>query len=635
MLKSYFLIISFIFGLVGTFHGSQLSAQEVTREWVEKNYTKTEAMIPMRDGVKLYTAIYEPVAPKVKPPVLILRTPYRADPYGKEMNSILWRNWREYARKGYVCVLQDVRGRWKSGGTFVNVTPFIVNKKKKTDIDEASDTYDTVEWLLHHLKRTNGRVGLIGSSYSGFYAWMGALSGHPAVKAVVPQAPVSDWFMGDDYHKNGALMMADAFRFTPFMNRPHKNLGDYEAPTKPYYQTDEYSFFLKEGTLENLTKLLGDSIGFWNDVMNHPDYDSWWQDRVSYKYCKNVKPAVMVVGGTFDAEDCYGAWNLYKTIKRESPKTPLYLAVGPWHHGAWDGEDGSYLGNIRFGKSNVPHYHKDMEQPFFAKYLEGVNEDETDRFPAEVFFSGSNEWKSFEAWPPKKATPITFYLREGGKLSIQQPAGKESFTSYVSDPQHPVPYTAETVWGRRNEYMTEDQRFAERRPDVLSFKSEPLDEDMTLAGSVDVSLKTSVSTTDADFVVKVIDVFPDDFKYNDEIDGRGNGSDYIMNGYMMPVRCDVMRGRYRNSFTKPQPFTPGKIETVHFTMNDIAHTFKKGHRIAVQIQSSWFPLIDRNPQQFVDIYHCKESDFVPSTIRIYHEDDAQSKITILRLPDEK
>ena len=609
-------------------------AEEINEAWIKAHYVKREVRIPMRDGVLLFTAIYEPADSGKQSPILMLRTPYKAAPYGKGMNARLWKEWKEYARKGYIFVLQDVRGRWKSEGNFVHVRPFLPHKQTPADIDEASDVYDTAEWLLHHLKHTNRRIALIGSSYSGFYAWMGALSGHPAIKAVVPQAPVGDWFMGDDYHHNGALMLTDAFRFTASMNRPRPVPTENQPAARPYYLTDEYSFFLQAGCLQNLTRMLGDSIAFWKDVMNHPNYDTWWQERVSWKFCRDVKPAVLVVGGTFDAEDCYGTWNLYKTLHRESPSTPLQIAVGPWYHGAWNGNDGSYLGNIRFGGKTVPHYREEIEMPFLARYLEETQAS-LEACPAsvEVFFSGSNHWRKFDTWPPAEAQPVSFYLQAGGKLTHQPPTRKASRSSYVSDPLHPVPYTAETIHSRKKEYMTEDQRFAARRPDVLSFQSEPLTADMTLAGEIEVELQASISTTDADFVVKVIDVFPDDFHYTTEAEGAaGSKTDYLMNGYQMLVRGDVMRGRYRNGFTHPVPFTPGKKETIRFVMPDIAHTFKRGHRIAIQVQSSWFPLVDRNPQQCIDIYHCKESDFVPSVIHIYHQQDAPSRLIFHQLP---
>ncbi|WP_125041395.1 CocE/NonD family hydrolase [Bacteroides faecalis] len=611
--------------------GDCLSAQEINEAWIKENYTKREEMIPMRDGIHLYTAIYEPVHQEKLSPILITRTPYKASPYGEKMNSRLWGTWQNYAREKYIFVIQDVRGRWKSEGEFVNVRPFIANKKKKKDIDEASDVYDTTEWLLHHTKKNNGNVGIIGSSYSGFYSIMGALSTHPAIKAAVPQAPVTDWFLGDDYHHNGAFMLCDGFRFAASMNRPRPVPTEESTPAKPYYQTDEYSFFLKAGALKNLTRLLGDSIAYWNDLMAHPNYDSWWQQRDTRRSCYNIRPAILVVGGLFDAEDCYGAWELYKAIHKQSPDTDLHLIVGPWYHGAWGGNDGSYLGNVRFGSKNVPYYQEQIEYPFLQYYLNGKGTPITDSRKVNIFFSGENQWKEFESWPNKKAQAVSYYLDEKGTLSTNTPNKTISYSEYVSDPAKPVPYTDKTTYARAKEYMTDDQRFAERRPDVLCFKTETLEQPLTVGGEVEVELEVTVTTTDADFVVKVIDEFPEDFAYNDQKDGKGSGYRYLMNGYQMLVRGDVMRGRYRNSFEHPEAFVPGQPTKVRFTMPDIAHTFQKGHRLVVQIQSTWFPLIDRNPQQFVNIYTCEDADFIKSTIQILHQKNNPSKITFRRL----
>lgn len=613
------------------FIGGCLFAQEINETWIKENYTKREEMIPMRDGIHLYTAIYEPIHQKDPSPILITRTPYKASPYGKNMSSRLWSVWQNYAREKYIFVIQDVRGRWKSEGEYVNVRPFIANKKKKKDIDEASDVYDTAEWLLHHTRNNNGKIGIIGTSYPGFYSTMGALSKHPAIKAAVPQAPVTDWFMGDDYHHNGAFMLRDGFSLAVYMNRPRPFPTEKSTPSKPYYKTDEYSFFLKAGALKNLTHLLGDSIAYWNDLMTHPNYDSWWQQRDTRRSCYNIQPAVLVVGGLFDAEDCYGAWELYKAIHKQSPDTDLQLIIGPWHHGAWEGNDGSYLGNVRFGTKTALYYQNEIEYPFLQYYLKGKGTPVSDSRKANVFFSGENQWKEFVSWPDKDAQKISYYLNEEGTLSTQVPDKTISYSEYVSDPAKPVPYTDKTTYARSKEYMTDDQRFAERRSDVLCFKTEVLKQPLTVGGEVEVELDVSMTTTDADFIVKVIDEFPEDFAYNDQKDGKGSGYRYLMNGYQMLVRGDVMRGRYRNSFERPEAFIPKQPTKVRFTMPDIAHTFKEGHRLVVQIQSTWFPLIDRNPQQFVDIYTCEDTDFIKSTIQILHQKNNPSKITFRRL----
>lgn len=610
---------------------NKLFAQEINEAWVKENYTKREIMIPMRDGISLYTAIYEPITSSKLSPILITRTPYKASPYGEKINSRLWGAWKNYAREKYIFVIQDVRGRWKSEGEFINVRPFIADKKRNNEIDEASDVYDTAEWLLHHTRNNNGKIGIIGSSYSGFYSLMGALSAHPAIKAAIPQAPVTDWFMGDDYHHNGAFMLCDGFRFASSMNRPRPIPTEQTTPNIPYYKTDEYSFFLKMGTLRNLTHLLGDSIAYWNELMAHPNYDNWWQQRDTRRSCYNIRPAVLIVGGLFDAEDCYGAWELYKAIHKQSPSTDLQLIIGPWYHGAWGGSDGSFLGNIRFGSKTALYYQDQVEFPFLQYHLNGEGIPISAPNKANVFFSGENQWKTFPVWPKKDAKYLSFYLKEDGKLSKEKPLKSISYSQYISDPNKPVPYTDRTAYGRSKDYMTDDQRFAERRPDVLCFKTTPFEQPLTVGGEIGVELEVVLTTTDADFIIKVIDEFPEDFKYDDLKDGKGSGQSYLMNGYQMLVRGDVMRGRYRNSFEYPEAFTPGKPTKVHFKMPDIAHTFNKGHRLVVQIQSSWFPLIDRNPQQFVNIYTCEKTDFIKSTIKILHQKNNSSRITFRQL----
>lgn len=604
---------------------SSLSAQEVSEKWITENYTKREVMIPMRDGVHLYTAIYEPLRAKRKSPILMTRTPYKASPYGSRMNNRLWGIWSKYAQENYIFVIQDVRGRWKSEGEFVNVRPILPNKTKRTDTDEASDVYDTAEWLLSHTS-SNGNIGIIGSSYSGFYALMGALSGHPAIKAAIPQAPVTDWFKGDDYHHNGAFMLGDGFRFATSVNRPRPFPTEKLSPATPYYQTDEYSFFLKAGCLKNLTRLVGDSIGYWNELMDHPNYDQWWQERNTRRYCYDIKPSILVVGGLFDAEDCYGALELYKTILKQSPNTDTEIIMGPWYHGAWNGKgSNTSLGNIDFGSQTVLFYRNNIEFPFLQHHLNNIGTPTPIEKKATVFISGKNEWRQYPSWPPKQAQSISFYPGQNGTLTTLPPQKEASYSEYVSDPHKPVPYTDKTVYARPKEYMTDDQRFAERRPDVLSFKTDPLQEELTLVGIVQVELNVDISTTDADFVVKVIDEFPENHP------NPSGKTSYLMNGYQMLVRGEVMRGRYRNSFEHPEAFIPRKPTQVCFSMNDIAHTFKKGHRISIQIQSSWFPLVDRNPQQFVNIYQCDEKDFIQSTVRILHQKDHPSRITFSKL----
>lgn len=610
-----------------------LSAQNQDSLWFRNNYIKKELYITMRDGVRLFTSVYMPKNNKVKHPVLLTRTPYTCRPYGEENYAAIWRTYKmEYAREGYIFVTQDVRGKWMSEGKFVDVRPFNP-AKKGIETDEASDTYDTVDWLIKNLEGSNGSVGVFGVSYPGFYSTMAAASGHPAIKAVSPQAPVTNWFIGDDFHHNGAFFQLDAFTFYSGLGSgfgvPRPIPVKVRPPSKGLQIQDNYKFYLETGSLKNLSKLNGDTIAFWTEVMNHPDYDEWWKARDARNATKNLKPAMLWVGGLFDAEDCWGAWNAYKAAEENNPGKEFNKIVeGPWSHGQWAGSDGTRHGNIRFGSNTVEYYQKNIEIPFFNYFLKGEG-DVSQIAEANVFVTGTNEWRTFDQWPPKAKTDISFYLQAGGKISKEQPALANSFSAYVSDPAKPVPYEENVHAYRTTEYMSNDQRFASRRPDVLVFQTDILSEDVTVTGPVIADILTSISTTDADFVVKIIDVFPDDFSYQPverRVGRRSVSLEYPMGGYQMLVRGEVFRGRYRNSFEKPVAFTPGKVEEVKFELPSIAHCFKKGHRIMVQIQSSWFPLVDRNPQQFVNIYQCDDSDFVKSDIKIYHDSQNASKI---------
>lgn len=596
--------------------------------WVRDNYTKTEEYIPMRDGIKLFTAIYQPKDKSEKHPILMNRTPYSCAPYGTSFNSrLLTTHWKYYARENYIIVIQDVRGRWMSEGEFVDVRPFNKNKTGN-EIDEASDTYDAIEWLIKNIPNNNGNLGAFGISYPGFYATMAAASGHPALKAVSPQAPVTEWFLGDDFHHNGAFMQMDGFSFYSSFGKPRPKPTKVGSPGYNFKIRDNYKFYL-ENPPSKLMELMNDSVAFWKDMYAHPNYDEWWQARDARRAMYNIKPAMLTVGGLFDAEDCYGAWNLYKAIEKQNPNTNNRIVMGPWSHGQWGGRDGSNMGNVRFGSNTSIWYQNNIEIPFFNYYLKGKGDDPKIA-EATIFFTGANEWKKLDQWPPAATEPKNIFLDENGSLSWTQPGKKKSFDEYISDPAKPVPYTEDVHFRRTREYMTDDQRFASRRTDVLTFETSPLEEDLTLAGPVTANLKVSLNGTDADFVVKVIDVFPDNFQYmgTTQQAGRTAGGDYPMSGYQMLVRGEIMRGKFRNSFEKPEPFKPGKIETVKFDLPDVAHTFKKGHRLMIQIQSSWFPLADRNPQQFMNIYEAKPEDFKKATIRIYHDAANASSISL-------
>ncbi|MBH2004392.1 MAG: CocE/NonD family hydrolase [Sphingobacteriia bacterium] len=595
-------------------------AQQFDSAWLAANYTKKEVLIPMRDGVKLFTSLYIPRSNSEQHPILLTRTPYSCAPYGADKLKNFQRgHMREYLKENYIIVTQDVRGRWMSEGVFMDVRPYNPSKKTNTDIDESSDTYDTIDWLVKNIQGNNGNAGVFGISYPGFYSTMAALSNHPALKAVSPQAPVTDWFIGDDFHHNGAFMQLDAFNFYSSFGKPRPaptTVGPkgFDFPTK-----DNYEFFLRSGSLSKLTEFMGDSIAFWKDLMSHPNYDEWWKARNPRNFVQHISPdiATLVVGGLFDAEDCFGAWQMYKSIEAKG-RNNNKIVMGPWYHGQWASGNGKNLGNVQFESNTAEWYSTNIEVPFFNYYLKGKGSIEKIN-EANIFFTGENQWYQSASWPLSGTTSSRLYLQAKGKLSFTTAnTGVPTFTEYVSDPARPVPYTEDVHTGRTREYMTDDQRFAARRPDVLVYQSDILTEDITVGGPLTADLKVSISTTDADFVVKLIDVFPDKFSYPEN-------NNYLMDGYQMLVRGEVFRGKFRNSFEKPEPFVPNKATRVKYELPDVAHTFKKGHRIMVQIQSSWFPLVDRNPQKFTDIYKATEKDFQKATIRVF---DNESSISL-------
>lgn len=596
-----------------------LFSQIVDSTWVVNNYTKTELMIPMRDGIKLFTTIYAPKDNSETHPILLTRTPYSCAPYGKDIFTSIWNSPRSvFFKEKYIYVTQDVRGRWMSEGVFEDIRPYVPNKKAD-QIDEATDSYDAIDWMVKNIKNNNGRVGVFGTSYPGFYATLTALSNHPALKAVSPQAPVTEWFIGDDFHHNGAFMLADAFAFYSGFGKPRPTPTTVGPTGYNFTNPDNFDFYLQTGAITNFTKLMGDSIKFWNDLMAHPNYDAFWQVRDARKNVQDINPniATLVVGGLYDAEDCFGAWNLYKAIETKA-KNNNKIVMGPWYHGQWGANDGTHLGNVQWGSNTSAWYGKNIELPFFDYYLK--NKGSIDQIKeANIFFSGSNEWKQLPSWPVANMKMETFLLSDQGKIRQGSKSTQlTSFESYISDPAKPVPYISDNYMMKSKpkrhyrEYMDEDQKFTSRRTDVLVYSTPILTSDLVLGGPVVADLMVAMSGTDADFVVKLIDVYPDNFEYT------SNQTDYLMSGYQQLVRGEIMRGKYRNSYEKPEAFVPNKPTQVKFALPDIAHTFKKGHRLMIQIQSSWFPLVDRNPQQFMDIYQAKDSDFKKATIRIYN-----------------
>lgn len=609
------------------FTGTSGFAQLSDSAYVRQNYTKIERNIPMRDGIKLFTAIYIPKDKKNKYPFMINRTPYTVSPYGEDKFKTTLGPSPLFLREGFIFVYQDVRGKWMSEGEFVDVRPHNGQKKGKKDIDESSDTYDTIEWLLKNIPDNNGKAGIYGTSYPGFYSSAALPGAHKALKAVSPQAPVTDWFLGDDFHHNGAFMLADAFSFYSSFGVPRPKPITPDKGPKPFHYgiTDNYRFYLDLGALKNVKeKYFADSIQFWNDLMAHGNYDEFWKNRNIRPHLKGVKPAVLVVGGFFDAEDAYGALHTYKAIEDQNPRAKNNLVMGPWFHGGWSRSTGESFGDINFGQATSTSYQKNLEFPFFMQYLK--NSADAKLAEANIFVTGSNEWKGFETWPPKNTETKNLYFQPEGKLSFEKPTATESFNQYESDPNAPVPYQDGVQARRTREYMIDDQRFAARRPDVQVFQTAVLTEDMTMAGPLMANLVVSTTGTDADYVVKLIDVYPED-----AIAMEPNPKNIIMGGYQMLVRGEVMRGKFRNSFENPEPFTPGQITKVNYSIPDVAHTFKKGHRIMIQVQNSWFPLVDRNPQIFTDIYHAADSDFKKATHRIYHDTNNASAISVTLL----
>jgi uncharacterized protein len=587
--------------------------------WIRTNYIKKEYQVPMRDGIKLFTSVYMPKNPTGKNPILMMRTPYSCSPYGEENWRAYWNShYAYYMKENFILVTQDVRGRFMSEGEFRDVRPYLANKKTN-ETDEASDTYDAIEWLIKNIPSNNGRVGVAGISYPGFYSTMAAMSGHPALKAVSPQAPVTDWFIGDDFHHNGAFFQMDAFAFYTGFGKPRLKPVSVGPEGYKFKTQDNYQFYMQP--INGLTKLMGDSIAFWKDLMKHPTYDTFWQARNARAHVDVIPTgtATLVVGGLFDAEDCFGAWRTYEAIEKKA-KNNNRLVMGPWYHGQWASNNGTFMGNVQFGSNTSTWYQENIEHPFFDHYLKDSGDDS--KIPeASIFITGANEWKQFETWPPAASKDRELFFQPGNALSWTKPSTNKSFTEYISDPSKPVPYTEDVHLDRTREYMTDDQRFASRRPDVIVFETPVLDEDLTIAGTVLANLQASISTTDADFVVKVIDVFPEEFKY----DTMGL---YPMGGYQMLVRGEIMRGKFRKSFQTPVAFQPGSVETVKFALPDIAHTFKKGHKLMIQVQSSWFPLADRNPQKFMNIYQAGAADFQKSTIRLYHDAQHASSIVL-------
>jgi hypothetical protein len=597
-------------------------------EYVKAHYTKYEYRIAMRDGKRLFTAVYVPKDDSQSYPILLKRTPYSARPYGVDQYPEDLGPSPLFGNAGYIFVYQDVRGRWMSEGEFVHMRPHRPEKNGKEEIDESSDTWDTVDWLVKNVRGNNGKVGIAGISYPGFYTAAGIIDSHPAIKAASPQAPVNDWFVGDDWHHNGAFFLAHMFNWMSRSGRARPEpTKKFPRSTFDYDTPDGYEFYRRIKTLSEIdAKYLKGDVAFWNETIRHGSYDQFWKARNIRPHLKNVKPAVMTVGGWFDAENLFGALETYKYIEANNPRTFNMLVMGPWRHGGWARGDGDSFGDIPFNSKTSEFYRQEIEFPFFQMHLKG--EGESEHPEAWVFEMGTNQWRKYDKWPPKEARSKSLYFHAGERLSFAKPEDTQSaHDEYLSDPNKPVPYMNKIGPGMIAEYMIADQRFASKRPDVLVYRSDILEEDVTIAGSVEVDLFVSTSGTDSDWVVKLIDVYPDDYP-----DAKENPKEVRMGGYQQLVRGDVIRGKFRNSLEQAEPFEPNEPTRIRFTMPDTYHSFRAGHRIMVQVQSSWFPLVDRNPQQFTDIYAAQESDYQKATQRVFRGAEMASRIKVLVLP---
>lgn len=631
--------ISFFFLCAGCFtlfaQPNPPNPQELRRqqlEYTRAHYTKYDYRIPMRDGVKLFTTVYVPKDSAQKYPILMQRTPYSVAPYGID-------NYRPslgpsdlFTKEGFIFVYQDVRGRYLSEGTFIDVPVHKTHLDGPKDTDESTDTYDTVDWLVKNVSNNNGKVGIWGISYPGFYAAFSLIDSHPALKAVSPQAPMGDVGNGDDSYHNGAFYLAANFGFYSSFKPRAGDPARPEAFTPFNFGTaDAYDFYLRMGPLSNSNeKYLKNANPYWTDNLKHPNYDAFWKRRALAPHMKNVHPAAMFVGGWFDAEDLAGPLKLFRALEQNGPSAPDTLVMGPWQHGGWSILPGDKLGNLDFASKTGDYYREHIELPFFLEHLkgkgDGLKATAGDPAPkAWLFETGVNQWRRFDAWPPKVSAAREFYFDAEGKLSMTAPAAS-GFDEYVSDPGRPVPVTGEIGAGMPGDYMTYDQRFAAMRPDVLVYQTDVLDHDVTIAGPITPVLSVSTTGTDSDFDVKLIDVYPNDYP-----DPNPNPLRVHMGGYEHLVRGEPFRGKFRKSFENPEPFVAGERTKIEFVMPDVCHTFRTGHRIMVQVQSSWFPLTDRNPQQFVDIPSAKASDFKKATERVYRGGADGSRIRVFVL----
>jgi putative hydrolase, CocE/NonD family len=571
-------------------------------------------MIPMRDGVKLYTAIYAPINQGAPLPILLQRTPYGSP--GRDSVD-LSKYFGVLAKEGYIFVFQDIRGKFKSEGLMEMNKP-MYHKTKPGSIDESTDCYDTVDWLIKNVKDNNGKAGIRGISYDGWLALVAAVDPHPALKASSEQASPADMFLGDDFHHNGAFRLSYGFEYSYLFEHEKEGNSEY-----PFPEFDLYNWYLQLGSLKNVNeKYFHNKMPTWTDFAKHPNYDTFWKNRSAFNYVSYPEIPMLHVGGYYDQEDENGPQVLYEHMEKKDTFHRNYLILGPWNHGQWSSDNEDSLGKIDF-ESNTPAWFAQKEKQWFDHWLK----DSTNRpyEEANCFQTGSNEWKSYSSWPPKETHVEKLYAAADNKCSFIKPTAAIGFVSYTSDPKKPVPYRLppiEATYGEGSRWYTwqvEDQRFVYSRPDVVSFTGDTLTSPLTVTGKITAHLYASTTGTDADWIVKLIDVYP-------AFDPKNK----LMSNFQLPVTMEVFRGRFRKSFEKPEPLVPNKPEEFIIDLHHVNHVFKKGHRMMIQVQSTWFPVIDRNPQKFIpNIFEASETDFIKAEQRIYF---SRGKETYIELP---
>jgi putative CocE/NonD family hydrolase len=593
---------------------------EKPAQYVKEHYARKTYQIPMRDGVKLMTIVYSPKDTSQPYPMIMMRTPYGIGPYEDDKLRGSLGPSGHFLTEKYIFVYQDVRGCYMSEGVFENMRPQLAKRSSPKDIDESTDSYDTIDFLIKTVPNNNGRIGQYGISYPGFYASAGMINAHPALKASSPQAPIADWFFDDFYH-HGAFFLAHGFGFMSGFGQPRPEPTKTRSGRFKFPIPDGYQFFLDVGSLKNVNpRYFKNNIDFWNKFAEHVNYDEFWQARNLRPHLKNVAPAVMTVGGLFDAEDLFGTFQTYRAVEKQNPGIFNVMVIGPWSHGGWARNE-TKIGNIAFPGNTAAVYQETMELKFFNHFLK--DQGEHGLAEANVFETGTNEWRQFPHWPPKGTQAKKLYLHGQGRLEWSPPEESgDAHDKFVSDPRTPVPHTESITTSMTYEYMTDDQRYGSRRPDVLTYQTPVLDGNVTLAGPLQVTLHVATSQTDADWVVKLIDVFPGDLP---STSAKGKP----LAGYQMLVRSEIIRGRFRNSYTKPEPFVPNEPAVVKLELQDVLHTFQKGHRVMVHVCSSWFPLADRNPQKYVpNIFLAEDDDFMPAIHRVFRSRDRASNIEV-------